>query len=627
MNYRKAAEEIVAAVGGKENISRVWHCMTRLRLIPCDARKINEEKVKAIYGVMGAQFMKEQYQVIIGNEVDAVCEEVEKILDGTGKYTAGGKKKFQMSDILDVIGDIFTPVIGTLAGTSVLKGFLSLAVLLGWMSIEGETYKIFYMISDCVLYFMPFFLAITTARKLKTSEFMAISIAAVLMYPTLLDVASTGISGTAEPMKLFGILPVQYINYSSSVIPIVLAVILLKYIYKWVRSWMPKVLTIILTPMVTLLIVVPVTLVVLGPLGSYIGNGLSAFLTWMLGTVGIFAGAILGGISPFIVMTGMHYSLIPSVLNNYATLGYDIFLMPVNMCTNIAQGGAALGVAVKSKNKELKAIAYSSGVTALIGITEPAMYGVNVKLKRPLYYTCIGGAVSGAYVIGMGVKTIGGGSPGLLMLPGFVFADAPMNIIHVVIGIALAFIIPFILTLLFGFREDNGMAAEAVSATKELYNEKKAGTDNTVYSPLNGEIAAVQELADPTFANEVMGTTAAIVPGDGSIKAPFNGEVIAIAGSGHALGLKSVDGTEVLIHIGIDTVELGGKGFELKVTQNQKVQTGQELVRADLDVIRKAGLDTTTMVIVTNSDDFRKTEVVYEAGAVIAGEELLKLKR
>lgn len=616
----KIAASVIEHIGGKENVTNAWHCVTRLRFNLADKSKADIETIKQIKGVMGAQFSGEQFQVIIGNTVADVFDEVQAQLGGTGSGDAGdtGTKEGVVSKLMDVISGIFTPILPALAGTGLIKGVLALLVALGWMTTTGSWYQVLYMISDSVFYFLPFFVGVTAARKFKTSEFFGLSVAGVLLYPTMVNAYNTtAAGGHVAAIKLFGMLTVPYVSYTSSVIPIILAVWFMSYIHRWVKGWMPAAITMMFTPMVTLVITVPCTLVVFGPLGNYVGTFLSLVFVWLFSHMSGIAGLILGATLPIIIMTGMHYAFVPVVMGNLKTLGFDRTIIPINFITNMAQAGAVFAVALRTKNNETRQLSVSSGISALLGISEPAMYGINIKKKKPFYAALAAGGISGGIVSFFGVKGyVMPGLTGLTALPAFIKADNMANLYIIIGGVILSFVLSFIFTLVLGFEDDPADK----SATKAI----KATTGGTaILAPVKGEVEALSEVKDPTFAQGIMGKGMAIIPTDGEVMAPIAGTVTVLPDTKHAIGIKGDDGTELLVHIGIDTVELGGQGFETKVNVNDHVNAGDPVITFDIAAIQKAGYDPTVVTIVTNSNEFKEVLPMNETGAIFPAEQLL----
>ncbi|WP_208558928.1 beta-glucoside-specific PTS transporter subunit IIABC [Marinilactibacillus kalidii] len=628
---KEIAQKVLELTGGKENVNNAWHCVTRLRFNLNDKDQVKLDEIKDVEGVMGVQFSGDQFQVIVGNRVSDVYEELEKELGDTSSNepTEANNNESIVSKLMDVVSGIFSPILPALAGTGLLKGFLALFVAIGLMSDTSDIYQILFLISDIVFYFLPFLLAVSAAKKFKTSEFLALTVAGGLMYPTILNAAGTD----ATPLSLFGIIDLPYIDYSSSVVPIILGVWLLSYLDRWVRSWMPNVISMMFSPLVSLVITIPITLVVLGPLGTYVGNALSGGVNWLFMNTGPFAGLLLGGTMSLIIMTGMHYAFLPLVVDNLARLGFDTTIIPVMFMANMGQSGAALAVALKSKDKNMKQLALSSGISALFGVTEPAMYGVNLKLKKPFYAAMAGGGLAGAFVVFMSVRAYGTGVPGLPMIPVFIDSQDAWNLVYLIIGILIAFITAFVITFILGFEET--ITAPVKSATVENKPEVKAETvveannenkkPSDVFATVTGEIVPLKDVPDETFSQEIMGKGIAIKPTNNQFVAPIAGEITVFPNSYHAIGIKSDDGVEVLIHIGIDTVELKGKHFSPKMGVGDRVEVGDVLVVADVLAIEEAGYNTATMVIITNTFDYLDVVSVNSEGKIFEKEQLLSV--
>lgn len=625
--YKETAQQVVEQIGGKGNVNNAWHCVTRLRFNLNDKNQVKIDAIKKIPGVMGAQFSGDQFQVIIGNTVGDVFEEVEVIVGGGSGNAPQNSDEGVMSKIFDVISGIFTPVVPALAGTGLLKGFLALSVILG-VSSENPTYLLLYGLSDAVLYFFPFLLAVSAAEKFKTSKYLAMALAGGMMYPTYHAAAQAAfaakLGGPAAPTvwQIFGAVPVPLVTYSSSVIPIIFTVLLLKYVNNWVRKWMPKSLNLMFTPMVALLIVFPIAMVIIGPAGTYAGNFVGDGIGWLFKVAGPLAGVVLGATFPLLVITGMHYSLLPIGLTNLAKNGYENMIGPVNAVTNVAQSGAAFAVALRSKDANMKQIALSSGISASIGITEPAMYGVNLKLKRPFYAALAAGGIAGGFAIFMNTRSFGGGGmPGLLSIPAYINADDRMNVIWFAVALVLSWVLSFIFTLVLGFKEE----VTEVVAESQPESPKEAGEKHRVFSPMNGQLVDLKTVPDETFASELVGKGIAIEASDRNVYSPVSGTVMMFPASKHAIGFLGDNGVEVLVHIGIDTVELGGEGFDLSLTQGQRVEKGQLLGKVDYDLIKEKGLSTVTMVIVTNTANYFDVSPAQTDGVIFKEEEIIHI--
>ncbi|GGP10117.1 beta-glucoside-specific PTS transporter subunit IIABC [Oceanobacillus neutriphilus] len=626
MNHQQLAKDILSLVGGEENVGSVTHCYTRLRFNLKNNDLADKEKIESLDGVIRVQIQSGQFQVVIGNEVGKVYKEIEK----QGNFDSGEsdnshavqeqKKGNIIGRFFEVIASIFTPIIPAIAGAGLVKGILGLVTTLEWAPADSDIVAVLNIVADAVFYFLPFFLAVSAARKFKTNEFIALALAGGLMYPTLIEGAKAIAEGGAEGMALFGI-PLPFINYSSTVIPIIISVWLLSYVYKWVDAIMPSAVRIIFTPTIVLLIMIPFELVAIGPLGSYLGIGLADGITWLFEHAGILAGGILGATRPLLVIVGMHYGLMPIAIQNIAVLGFD-YLVPVFLMANMGQAAAALAVFMKTKNKDLKTIAASSTVSAFLGITEPAMYGVNLRLKKPFIAALIGSGIGGAFITGFGVTASAFVLPGLTSLPVF---SGP-KFIYLIIGLIITIAVTMVLTFVLGFKDmESKNEKKEVKETPAVKDEQQPATKETaVNSPLEGNIIPLQEVSDPTFAEGLLGKGIAVEPDKGEVIAPFNGSIESLFPTRHAIGLRSEQGLELLIHIGLDTVNLEGKYFEAHVEQGQAVKQGDVLITFDIEKIKSAGYPTVTPVIVTNSADYQDVLANDQTGQIKQDEWLLK---
>lgn len=453
--YEKLATEIIDSIGGAENITNSFHCITRLRFNVADEKKIDIERIKKFDGVFGAQFQQDQFQVIIGNEVDDVYEEVKKGLgDDVITDFAPTKPKKTVKGIINIIFDtisgIFTPILPAIVGAGLLKGVMALLVAFSLLAPESSEYVVLNIISDAPFYFLPFLVAFSAAKKFKTNEYLSVTIAGVMMYPTIINYAT---SGEVTSLSFFG-LNIPMINYSSSVIPIILGVWLLSFVYRKVDKVIPKVVRIIFTPLISLLITAMIVLMFIAPMGNYLGGYADQFFSTLFTISGPFAGMLLGGVMPLIVITGMHYAFFPTAFTGLASVGYDMIFLPMNLVSNFAQAGATLAVAVKTKDKEFKSLAYSAFISAIFGITEPAMYGVTLKLKKPFYAAIIGGAIGGGIFATLSVKTFAFSIPGITAIPTYI-EQGTNNLLFALLGIVASFGVAFVLTLVFKIEENN----------------------------------------------------------------------------------------------------------------------------------------------------------------------------
>jgi PTS system beta-glucosides-specific IIC component len=467
MNYKQLAKDILKNVGGMENVSGLTHCATRLRFNLKDSSKAQTEDIKMIKGVMGVINKGGQYQVVIGSDVANVYREINDLgsFDGNNSSSEADNKG-PVVKVLDTIAGIFTPIIPAITGAGMLKAVMALLVTFKLIATNTQTYAILSVMADAAFFFLPFLIASSAAKKFKVNPYMAMSIAGVILHPNFTNMVAAAKKAN-QTINFIG-LPVSLASYSSSVIPIILAVWIMSYVEPLADKVSPKPVKFFTKPLLTLLVTAPLTLILIGPLGIIIGNGISKGIAFLNSYASWLVPLIVGTFSPLLVMTGTHYGLIPIGINNIATAGFDTVVGPGMLGSNIAQGGAALAVALKTKNKDLKQLASSAGITAVCGITEPAMYGVNLKLKKPLIAAMIGGGVSGLFLGITGVGRYTSGSPGLLALPGYIGTNGLRNITFAIIGSAIAFVVAFVATLIMGFEDapasaDNSKSNEAAA--------------------------------------------------------------------------------------------------------------------------------------------------------------------
>jgi PTS system beta-glucosides-specific IIC component len=612
MNKNELSKEILKLVGGEENIDQVTHCMTRLRFNLNDNNRADKAALQKTEGVMGVMINGGQFQVIIGNDVPVVYNELVSNMSGSPEKKASGekvekKKQNPLSKLFDFISGIFTPILPAITGAGMIKGIVALLVAAGWMGTDNSTYVILSAIGDGAFYFLPIVLAVSAARKLGSNMYIAAAIGAAILHPTVTTLLGSGDKVT------FASLPVVAATYSSSVIPIVIAVWLASYVEKAVDKITHASLKLIIVPTVTLLVIVPLTLIAVGPLGVIIGDGLTGGISWLFENTGLFAGLLLGGTMSLLIITGMHYALIPIMIASIAQLGYD-YMIPVMMVANFAQAGSALGVSLRTKNSKLKSLSMSTSITAFMGITEPAMYGVNMRLKKPFIAALAGGAVGGAFLSLFKVKAyVIGGLAGLSGIPMVLGATFVYSLIGFAIGAAVAAVVTYIL----GFEDEPEAAAEPAAASAAAASVSPAAiaagagsamVNEEVFSPIAGVVKPLSEVNDPAFSEEIMGKGFAIQPSEGRVVSPVNGTVFSLSKSGHAIGLVSDSGAEMLIHIGIDTVKLKGLHFSPKVTAGTKVSVGDLLMEFDRVEIEKAGYSTITPVIITNIQEYNSIQ-------------------
>lgn len=595
MTNQELAKELIEKVGGVSNINQHWHCITRLRFNLKNPNKVQLDAIKELDGVMGAQFQSGQFQIIIGSEVANVYQEISRLTDGQLSETGneGHQKMNPIEYVFDVISGIFTPILAAIVGSGLLKGIMAMLVFFNVLSDKSSTYAVLDAISNATFHFLPFLVAFSAAKKFKTNQSLAVALAGILMYPTFMANAA---AGEITSLKFIG-LTIPMNSYASTVIPIILGVLLLSYVEKYAIKLVPKSLNIVFVPLISLLVTAPILLAFIAPLGNLIGSYLESFFTMLFTVAGPVAGALMGGLMPLIVITGMHYAFFPGTFTSLGKLGYDIMLLPMNLVANLAQAGATLGVIVKTKDSKMKQVAVSAFIPAIFGITEPAIYGVTMKLKKPFYASMLGGAVGGAIFGTFAVKTFSFTLPGILAMSTYI-ESGTNNFLFALIGAVSSFAVGFVATLFLGFDtgETKVEATHSVSTTEEASSQ--------ILSPLTGVVKELSTCPDETFASEIVGKGIGIIPSEGEAVAPFDGVITMTTDTNHAIGLVSDAGVEVLIHVGIDTVELKGEGFKRLVNQGDRVTASDTLLTFDKELIEAKGLSLFSPVVITNTPNY-----------------------
>lgn len=562
-----------------------------------------------------------QFQIIIGNEVPKVYGAIQEKRKGSALGEKEQKilpKKMKISErIFDFVSAIFTPVLPAIIGAGLVKSVLAVAVLLG-ADTESMTYYFLNFIGDAPLYFLPVMLAFTAAKKLGCNQFLAVSIAGAMLHPNYTALITDAYS--IHFSSFLGI-PVTLASYSSSVIPVLLMVFALKYMEAFLEKVLPKMVKFFFKPLLCLIIVAPVTFIVLGPIGFVVGVGISTALNMLNTYAGWLVPTIIGLVYPLMVTTGMHYGLVPFMMQSLAAEGFETIAGPGNLPSNIAQGAASLSVAIKTKKKELKQTAFTTGVTAVLGITEPALFGVTLKYKKVLACVMLGGGVGGFYAGIMGVKCFSFCSPGLLSLVAYIGPVGWLNLIHSCISMIIAFAVTFGAVWIWGYKEEDADGRE----TENLPEEENVLQAEEILSPANGKAVPLSEVPDPTFAEEMLGKGAAVDPSEGRFYAPVSGTISTVFPTKHAIGITGDKGEEILIHVGLDTVQLDGKYFETTVSEGQHVEAGTLLLTCELEKVREAGYKTITPVIVTNPEDYPAVSLA-RSGEIKVGERLISLR-
>lgn len=609
IDYQKTAKDLVKELGGDANISNVTHCATRLRFILKDESIVDKEKVAKIKGVITTVQAGGQFQVVIGNHVTDAYKHVMDLVtvDDNALDSAQNKKAGVVSRIIDVISAIFAPFLYTLAACGILQGILGVLVALNAIDTAGGTYRILNFISWTAFTFLPVLIAVTASKKFKVDTFIALVIACALVCPDYIAMVDAG-----ETIKFLG-MKVQLLSYTSSVIPIILAIWIASYVQRFFEKYLPIVIRNLFTPMFTIAIMVPLTLLAFGPIGNTIGGAIGGIYNTLYNLSPIVAGFVVGGVWEILVIFGVHWGITPVTVGNYANLGYDTFT-GLQSAAVFSQAGATLGVFLKTKNKEMKGVSASAAITGLFGITEPAIYGVNLRLKKPMICGCIAGAIGGAIGGAFHAVSWSYNMPGIATLPAYFKAGHETQFIGLLISILVSFVLGAVLTMIVGFEDGanddfenigNNNSADTNTHNDDLNNgnnekSESASLVTEFVAPVTGNIIPINQVKDEAFASEAMGKGVGIKPENGKVYAPFDGKIEALFPTGHLVGMSDGKGTEILIHIGVDTVKLEGKGFKTLVKQGDSVKKGDLLVEFDSEFLKQEGYDNTVMYILSD---------------------------
>lgn len=595
--YEQLACDIVEQLGGSENISRAYHCQTRLRFNIKSDKAVNKEAIEKLEGVAKVVKNAGVYQVVIGTHVKDVFEEIEKIVTSNNEDSNDNKEKQSfIGGIIDFVASAFGPVIPALSGAGMVKALLALLMVFKVISAESQTYYVLSFFADAIFYFLPMLLAYTIAQKLKCSPILAAAVAGIMMHPNWATLVTTG-----DPVKLFSVIPLTLTRYTSSVIPIILVILVQSYVEKLFKKWIPKSVELVFVPMLTFLVMGTLALSVLGPIGSIVGGYLAIFFTFLSTNASWAPALLIGAFLPLMVMFGLHNGVAPLGVMQMSELGYDSIFGPGCVCSNIAQATAGLVVSLRTKDKKAKQLAASGSITAYMGITEPILYGINLPKKYPLVASMIGGGLGGLYAGITQTHRFATGSSGLPAVFLYIGDDTMRFFYNILIALVISSvstaIITYFLSLKYEKDEEKDVKTEKTSVHQSL-------SKGIIMNPVNGLVKTLKEAKDEVFASGVLGEGVVVEPKEGKVVAPFNGQVVSLFPTKHAIGLVSDTGVEVLIHIGIDTVQLEGKYFEALVQEGDKVQAGQELINFDMAAIETAGFSTQVMVIITNSSDY-----------------------
>lgn len=615
MDYKQLANDIYEKVGGDKNIQHVTHCATRLRFTLADDKKADSEGIKQLKGVTGLVQGNGQYQVIIGPDVSSVYAQLPVTENGAEDASNDNSV---ISRLLDFIAGCFTPMIAIIAAGGMLQVVLSLLELSGILAATDDTYLVLYQVSQAAFFFIPIYLGNSVAKRLKIDPFLGSYVGGIFVMPGL-----TTLLSQEGGITLFG-LTVPNVSYNASVLPVLLTVWLMSYVYRFADRILPNSVKFILRPLIAIIVITPFALLLIGPLGVTIGNYVSQFLNYLTNNFGPLAVLFMGAFAQLLVMTGMHTTLTPILLTSLATYGYDDLIVPGMLLGLAAEAAICLAAGIKANDAEFKQVSFSSAITALMGVSEPALYGVTLRLKKPIVGMILGGAVGGLYFGLMKINTP-------VVIASFVALPSYSNVLHATIGSLITFVIAFAYTW-FVVKDSDFPNNNVATVTETADVEAPAATETTeeqtvvekiVLAPLQGTVIPLAETNDQAFASLALGKGAAVKPQDDTIAAPFSGKVSAVFPGNHAIGITSDSGIELLIHIGIDTVNMQGDGFTRQVNDGDTFSAGQALLHFDSAKIAAAGYEDTVMITVTNTMNFLDVVALAAHQEVQAGDQLL----
>lgn len=610
MKYQQFNEEIIQLIGGKENIQAVVHCMTRLRFTLKDRSLAQTEVIKAMDGVIDVVSNNVSYQIIIGTHVSEVHAELIAMLglsNQTSEETTSEEKKHPVKAMLDLVSETMTPVIEPIIASGLLAGFLSLFTMTGILSDESPTYILLNSIREAVFFFLPILIAMSCAKRLKASPYLAVALAATLVSSSINDVAGLSIFGINIPQM----------TYANSFIPIILATWFMGKLTVLLKKYIPKFLQYFLNPVLIMVICLPVTLLIFGPIGIWIGDGIGWFFEMLHNTFGSWiVVALYAAFQPFLIMLGAGNFMMPLALNFVNKMGYDPIFLAAATISDIAVSGAMLGYFLKAKTSEQKQLFGTVSFSAIMGVTEPAIYGVFVKYRKPFIAVMIGGGIGGLFAGLMNVKTYSI-VWGLMGLPSYAQNQDFANLTFMIISVVIAFVAAAVAAFLLGIPSEKKDIA-TVEQTASQNQVKNSLKKIPLYSVAAGELMPLENVNDQAFSTGALGKGIGILPTSNEVVSPIEGEVTVVFPTKHAIGLKTKEGVEVLIHIGIDTVELDGKYFDTIVKQGDQVTAGQLLATVDFAGVKAAGYDPTIIVVITNTTDY--LDVIPSPSGLLASE-------
>ena len=618
-DYTQLAKEVVAAVGGKENIVNVTNCMTRLRFVLKDDSIPDKDKVAGIKGVKGVMNQGGQYQVIIGTHVSEVVKDVrrEAQISGEGSINKEDMKLIKKDSLWNrffkTISGCIMPMLGPMIAGGIIKGILVILVTAGILTKTDGTYLVLYAAGDAILYFMPVIVGFTCGKVFDCNPYVTAVIGAAFLYPDLVSAVS------AEGGITFLKIPVAAASYTNTFLPIVLASFVASKLEKLAKKFIPSMLQLMLVPTFVLAVTVPLSWIVIGPVMNTVSSWLSKGVFGIFGMSPLLGGTLLGAFWQLVVLLGLHAAFIPILMNNLFSQGYD----PVNAVLGLtvwALAGVTLGYALKNKDPEKRGIGFGSLASALCGVTEPAIYSIALPNFKLFVCAWIGGGISGGILGALGGKMYTMAGDGLFRIPAMINPEGlDISFYGFIICALISFAVSAVLAFIMadsGVEEAEQVAEQMdTDMNNHVLEENKMISDNKetiIYAPVSGKVICREDIQDETFSSGIMGEGVGIKPEEEIIVAPFDGEITSVVDTGHAVGLTSSDGVELLIHVGVDTVKMQGDGFQVFVTEGQKVKTGEKLLKFDRDKIRKAGYSDTTAVLVTNSDDYSSVKTVAE---------------
>lgn len=625
--YDGLAKIIINNVGGKSNVISLTHCITRLRFKLKDETKANTELLKNTDGIVTVVQSGGQYQVVIGNHVPDVYEVVSKIggFAAASESDEEGTKMSPGAAFIDMISGIFQPALGVLAATGMIKGLLALFVFLKWLSPESGVYQLLFSVGDGFFHYMPIFLGFTAAKKFKVNQFTGMTLGASLMYINDVTAMASGtpistmFAGTdfaANVYATFFGLPITIpmAGYASSVVPIVLAVYVASKVEKIFKKIIPDVVKVFLVPMFTLMVCAPLTFIVVGPIASILTSIIGILAGGAYALSPIVAGLFLGAMWQILVIFGLHWGVIPLAFVNFGTLGYD-YILALVFAASFAQTAVVMAIAIKTKDEKLRSLSIPAIISGFFGVTEPAIYGITLPRKKPFWISCIAASIGGG-VIGMaGVNGYMLGGLGVFGFPSYInpATNDISGMIWALIGVLVAMALAFVATMI-TYKEDVKLESKS-SITNDTMKE------NVLLSPLNGSVVALSDIEDAAFSTGALGNGLAILPTEGKLVSPVDGEIVTLFKTKHAVGIKSDSGIEILIHVGMDTVKLEGKYFNSLVNQGDHVKKGDVLLEFDIEAIKAEGYSMLTPIVITNSSNY--ADLVFEVGKNITVNEAL----